>query len=80
MKQPNTQQPDAEDAEVAQKTQKKPLRNKWGQIPIIFFFSDSFLRLLRNFCVFCVRYFSFVFECNRFDEQPNPLHFSGSGV
>jgi hypothetical protein len=43
-------QPDAKDAEVAQRTQKR-------KIQVLF----SFLRPLRNFCALRVRLFEFIF-------------------
>jgi hypothetical protein len=61
------EQPDTEDAKVAQKTQKtaktkkkqKNLKNEPALIryPSMSSFEFSFLRLLRNLCVFCVRLF-----------------------
>jgi hypothetical protein len=63
MKKFNTEQPDAEDAKVTQKTQKEDKK----KLPLVFdgvyiSVNDSMnlvfiLRPLRNLCVFCVRKF-----------------------
>jgi hypothetical protein len=56
------QQPDAKDAKVVQKTLKIPKANPKDALrstEAVSNFVFSFLRLLRNFCALCVRYFSF---------------------
>jgi hypothetical protein len=68
-------QPVAEGAEVAQKTQKIPEKEspKLNLSTASFvealrpwrLFSGIFLRLLRNFCAFCVRYFSLSLNVSR---------------
>jgi hypothetical protein len=65
-------QPDAEDAEVTQKTQKDQ-KQKSDSKNMQFAKTlgrFSFLRLLRNFCAFCVRLFCFL----RFELYALPQH------
>jgi hypothetical protein len=58
---------DAKDAEVAQKTQKRKYKFKYGKslgshidlVARLCIFFWYFLRLLRNFCALCVRLFVF---------------------
>jgi hypothetical protein len=69
---------DAKDAKVAQKTQKKPKRERFDLRSRLAFrehliqltqliqsMNGIFLRLLRNFCALCVRYFSLGFSVSR---------------
>jgi hypothetical protein len=71
-------QPDAKDAKVAQKTQKKLKKERfdlWSWLAfrehliqlaqLVHSMNGIFLRLLRNFCALCVRYFSFGFSVSR---------------
>jgi hypothetical protein len=76
--------PDAKGTKVAQKTQKKPRKSRLDlTTPFVLFaqlvwplpaVNGIFLRLLRNFCALCVRYFCFEFRWKEFNWVLTPIN------